>query len=282
MSVYSDWMSEYDEVVKEHAASFRELDAKARLAERIEDKDLVNEMSEWVTIEATLDLCAEFSNDALMIRDLLATLSEADQSKLLGALHSGVPFSKYTTSEISSFIASRVVATPIEKRLKKVAIKNTGAGNFVIYKPVTPYSDNHGLVQAELIEWDGEELTTSTYYSLGWAYWNFCDIDGDDFSEANSAMCAEALNGKIDYEIGIKTEAVEQINNDTIPHQNAYWQSLVVRTAYSAITDVEEFANICRNSPHTQEQVQRMIDVAVGAVLSNPRFTITGFQTDQA
>jgi hypothetical protein len=176
----------------------------------------------------------------------------------------------------------------IDQALSKPAVYNytdrSGTTGFVIYQPVQGYQDEHGTVVAHLVAWNSEddELTTSLYYSRGWAYWNFQDVLGDDFALANDAMQLEAVNGPIDYEIGEMVEAVASITNNTIPHNNPYWKSLVVRTAYDAITNVEEFANICRNSQYTQEQVQRMIDLAVGAVLSNDRFTITGVDTQTA
>lgn len=165
--------------------------------------------------------------------------------------------------------------------LNKPAI-HQGIDEGVIYQPVKPYKDEHGTVVAHLLTWSDGELETQTYYSRGWAYWNFLDNFSDEFEVANQAMELEAQAGPIDFEIGTQLEAVEAITNDRIPHANAYWKSLVVRTAYDAITNVEEFANICRNSEFTQEQVQRMIDLAVGAVLSNDRFTITGFDTQSA
>lgn len=173
-----------------------------------------------------------------------------------------------------------IMASTLEATLDKSAVY-TGNGLTAIYQPVN-YQNEHGTVVAHIIEYSGDEITTSLYYSRGWAYWNFQDIFGDDFAIANNAMGQEALDNQIDYEIGIKTEAVEAISNDTIPHANPYWQSLVVRTAYDAITNVEEFANICRTGNKTQEEVQRMIDIAVGAVLSNPRFSIAGFSTQTA
>lgn len=160
-------------------------------------------------------------------------------------------------------------------------VDQLGQTSFITYQPVTPYQDEHGTVVAHLLEWNStdNELETSAYYSRAWAYWNFMDCFGDNFEQANEALQEEAQHGEIDHTISLSIQATQSITQDTIPHLNPYWQSLVVRTAYDAITDIEEFANICRNSKHTQEEVQRMIDLAVGAVLSNPRFTIQGFST---
>lgn len=147
-----------------------------------------------------------------------------------------------------------------------------------VYQPVN-YQDEHGTVVAHLIELNPEEntVTTSRYYSRAWAYWNFKDVMGDDFALANYAMTLEG--DYIDHTINMAEEALAVIGSDSIPHDNAYWQALVVRTAYNAITNVEEFANMVRSGNHTQAEVQRMIDLAVGAVLSNPDFQLTGLET---
>lgn len=85
---------------------------------------------------------------------------------------------------------------------------------------------------------------------------------------------ADQLTDTVGYEA-----ALVQIAEDRIPHNNLYWQTLVIRTAYNMITDIEQFVYICEHSRFTQEEVQRMIDLAVGAVLSNPKFCIENFNT---
>lgn len=85
---------------------------------------------------------------------------------------------------------------------------------------------------------------------------------------------ADKLTDTVGYEA-----ALVQISEDRIPHDNLYWQTLVIRTAYNMITDIEEFVYICEHSRFSQEEVQKMIDLAVGAVLSNPKFCIENFNT---
>lgn len=85
---------------------------------------------------------------------------------------------------------------------------------------------------------------------------------------------ADHLTDTVGYEA-----ALVQISEDKIPHNNLYWQSLVIRTAYNMITNIDEFVYICEYSRFTQEEVQSMIDLAVGAVLSNPKFCIENFNT---
>jgi hypothetical protein len=179
---------------------------------------------------------------------------------------------------------TQTTALNLDKPAVHSSVDSRGATWFITYQPVSPYQDEHGLVVAHLTEWNSidNEMSTSAYYSKGWAYWNFMDAFGDDFASANEAISEEAKQGEIDYEITLSIQATESITKDSIPHLNPYWQSLVVRTAYDAITNVDEFAKICRGSKYTQQEVQRMIDLAVGAVLSNPRFSSTGFITQSA
>jgi len=85
---------------------------------------------------------------------------------------------------------------------------------------------------------------------------------------------ADHLSDSLGYEW-----ALVCLSQDVIPHDNLYWQTLVIRTAYNMITDIEQFIYICEHSRFTQQEVQRMIDLAVGAVLTNPKFNIENFQT---
>lgn len=144
-----------------------------------------------------------------------------------------------------------------------------------IYQPVN-YRDEHGLVVAHLIEVT-DELHTSKYYSRAWAYWNFMDVMGDDFGLADYAM---ALEGDyIDHTINSSTEALTTLQRDEIPHTNPYWQGLVVRLAYNAITSADEFADMVRSGKFTAEEVQRMLDLAAGAVLNGNQFRLQGLDT---
>jgi hypothetical protein len=152
--------------------------------------------------------------------------------------------------------------------------------DFVLYQPVTPFLDSHGLVVAQLVHYVDGELETTSYYSRGWAYWNFLDIEGQNFQIANEAMDTERhLFGDIDCTITYASEAVAQIASDTIPHSNPYWQMLVLRLAYGQITNGKEFNDILANSSHTPEQIQRMLDLAAGAILQGTELRLTGLKT---
>lgn len=111
------------------------------------------------------------------------------------------------------------------------------------------------------------ELTTTNDYSKAEKrIWDEIGIYDHDL--------ADKLTDTVGYEA-----ALVQISEDKIPHDNLYWQTLVIRTAYNMITNIEEFIYICEHSRFSQEEVQQMIDLAVGAVLSNPKFCIDNFNT---
>lgn len=84
---------------------------------------------------------------------------------------------------------------------------------------------------------------------------------------------ADQLTDEYKYEAALV--CIEQGN---IPHDNPDWQQLVVRLAYNAITDTEEFETCIAHSRFTVEQVQSMIDLAAGAVLQHRNFRLTGFR----
>lgn len=111
-----------------------------------------------------------------------------------------------------------------------------------------------------------ELTTTNNYANAEKRIWDEIGIYDHDL--------ADKLTDTVGYEA-----ALVQISEDRIPHDNLYWQTLVIRTAYNMITDIEEFIYICEHSRFSQEEVQKMIDLAVGAVLSNPKFCIENFNT---
>jgi hypothetical protein len=167
----------------------------------------------------------------------------------------------------------------IDKTLATPAVYNytqSGENYTVIYQPMG-YWDEHGEVVAHIIEMGDGEIETSKYYSRGWAYWNFMDVMGDDFALADEAMLLEG--DYLDQTINWSTEALEVIKGDAIPHSNEYWQALVVRLAYNAITSADEFADMVRSGKFTAEQVQQMLDLAAGAVLNGSQFRLQGLET---
>lgn len=83
---------------------------------------------------------------------------------------------------------------------------------------------------------------------------------------------ADALTDCYQYEA-----ALLLINAQTIPHTNKYFQEIVVRLAYNALTNADEFAYIVEHSKFTIKEVQRMVDLAAGAVLQHPHFKTVAF-----
>ena len=152
------------------------------------------------------------------------------------------------------------------------------------YKPVQPYQDAHGTVVAQLIYFDKSEneLDISSYYSRAWCYWNYIDHTVEsDFEDANWFIAYETEYihpDGVDYFIDLNTEAINFIEAGQIPHNNPAWQQAVVALAYNAITDTAAFEHLIENSPVTLDQVQKMLDLAAGAVLQHPNFQLTGFQ----
>jgi hypothetical protein len=169
-------------------------------------------------------------------------------------------------------------------QLNKAAITNHADGDWVMYKPVQPYQDAHGTVVAQLIYFDKSEneLDISSYYSQAWCYWNYIDHTLEaDFEDADWFMAYEQkyiYEDGLDYFINLQTEAIESIEAGTIPHGNPAWQQTVVALAYNAITDTAAFDYLIENSPVSSQQVQKMLDLAAGAVLQHPNFRLTGFQ----
>lgn len=106
--------------------------------------------------------------------------------------------------------------------------------------------------------------------------WDYGKAETQIWSEIGSVNrdLADQLVDTVGYEA-----VLVSIEQGKIPHNNLYWQMLVIRTAYNMIADIDEFVYICEHSRFSQEQVQQMIDYAVGAVLSNPKFNIEAFST---
>jgi hypothetical protein len=91
--------------------------------------------------------------------------------------------------------------------------------------------------------------------------------------------------GHLDYDLADQLTdvfyyeaALVCIERGNLPLDNPAWQALVVRLAYNAITDADNFAYIIEHSRFSAADIQRMLDLAAGAVLQHPNFQLTGFQ----
>lgn len=84
---------------------------------------------------------------------------------------------------------------------------------------------------------------------------------------------ADALVSELPFEA-----ALVCIERGEIPADNPEWQRLVVSLAYNAISDTENFEALIEHSRFSVADVQKMLDLAAGAVLQHPNFRLTGFQ----
>lgn len=73
--------------------------------------------------------------------------------------------------------------------------------------------------------------------------------------------------------------ALYAVERKQIPHNNAAWQQIVIRLAYNALTDVEEFEYFLNHSTRSVEEVQRLIDLAMFVILGNRNFKLEKFAT---
>lgn len=83
---------------------------------------------------------------------------------------------------------------------------------------------------------------------------------------------ADSLTSLYTYEIALR--AAEQ---NIMPIDNVYFQSLVVRMAYNAITNADEFVSIVQHSFFDEKTVQKLIDMAAMAVVWNKNFDVDEF-----
>lgn len=84
---------------------------------------------------------------------------------------------------------------------------------------------------------------------------------------------ADELTNEYPYEA-----ALVCIERGEMPLDNYEWQQLVVRLAYNAISDIEQFQSLIAHSRFSVEDVQQMLDLAAATVLKHPNFSITGFE----
>lgn len=91
--------------------------------------------------------------------------------------------------------------------------------------------------------------------------------------------------GSVDYELADELTneypyeaALICIERGQLPLDNYEWQQLVVRLAYNAISDTEEFESCIAHSRFSADDVQRMLDLAASQVLKHPNFNLAGFE----
>jgi hypothetical protein len=84
--------------------------------------------------------------------------------------------------------------------------------------------------------------------------------------------------GMIDGTISDAERVLLWLDHGYIPTESEFWQRLVVSLAYNAITDTNFFEGLADYTWHSAASIQKMLDLAAGAVLQHPNFQLTGFQ----
>lgn len=171
----------------------------------------------------------------------------------------------------------------IETTLGQPHIYNYGESEgFILYNPVKPFQDDHGLVVAQTIQLEDDgEVTTHNYYSRAWAYWNFIDGTHFELTEADELMRLEASmmpDGLIDGKISEGERVLMWLDHGLIPLKSEFWQRLVVSLAYNTITNSEFLYDLAENTWYGPQAVQAMLDKAAGEVLKHPNFNLAGFE----
>jgi hypothetical protein len=154
---------------------------------------------------------------------------------------------------------------------------------FILYNPVKPFEDKHGTVVAQLMQLETQEgqVEITNYYSRAWCYWNFIDSTHFELKEADELVALEAQmmpEGMIDGTISDAERVLLWLDHGYIPTESEFWQRLVVSLAYNAITDTNFFEDLADYTWHSAASIQKMLDLAAGAVLQHPNFQLTGFQ----
>jgi len=150
-------------------------------------------------------------------------------------------------------------------------------GDFVIIYQPCNIETPEGTITAQTILINGDEIETWKYYSRGWGFWNFLDHTPEpNFELADEAMTTESylLNHRGEPDTRIISETLEAVKHNTLPHRNEYWQQLVVRLAYNAITEDDALIQAAKNAGLKPFDVQKIIDRAMIAILGNQNFRL--------
>lgn len=154
-------------------------------------------------------------------------------------------------------------------------------GNFfALYQPQN-IETPEGTITAQVTIYSDNDLTIMKFYSRGWAYWNFLDhTPNPEFAIADEAMETESylLNHRGGPDQRIIMECLDTIQNQNIPTQNEYWQQMVVRLAYNAITENDALITAAKQAGLTPFDVQKIIDHALFTILGNQNFKLDTFQ----
>lgn len=114
------------------------------------------------------------------------------------------------------------------------------------------------------------EVSDEFYDSLSLATWWGTDhIKGLVHGEAS------VLNR---HDLRTAAKTLDELDKNSVSNIDPFWQRLVVSLAYNAITDSSFFEELATYSNRPLKDIQKMLDIAAGAVLQHPNFRLTGFQ----
>lgn len=104
------------------------------------------------------------------------------------------------------------------------------------------------------------------------------DIEKQLFTLATDQQSYDSIDYVTDGVYEYEAVLIE-LSKGNLPIDNLYFQSLVVRLAYNAITNVDEFQWIVANSRFTEKDIQQMIDTAASTVVWHKNFQIDTYLT---
>lgn len=115
------------------------------------------------------------------------------------------------------------------------------------------------------------EVSQEFYDELSQATWWGSEYIKDLVHGERSVLAASDLK--------MAAATLDELDRNNISGMDAFWQRLVVSLAYNAITDANFFEQLAIYSKRQLADIQKMLDLAAGAVLQHPNFRLTGFST---
>ena len=114
------------------------------------------------------------------------------------------------------------------------------------------------------------EVADDFYEALSEATWWGSEYIKDLVHGEKSVLMADDLQ--------MASKTLDELDNNNVSTIDPFWQRLVVSLAYNAITNASFFEQLATYSKRPLTDIQKMLDLAAGAVLQHPNFKLTGFQ----
>lgn len=176
-----------------------------------------------------------------------------------------------------------MIDTPVAKEAEEQAVRDINAhdGSWSPFGESTEitisYAD-HGFVWHLDPFWQQlfaelracGEVADDFYESLSEATWWGSEYIKDLVHGERSVLAADDLQ--------MASKTLDELDKNNISNIDPFWQRLVVSLAYNAITDANFFDQLAVYSKRKLSDIQKMLDLAAGAVLQHPNFRLTGFQ----